>query len=119
MGGRGKETSVTLPSDIKNSAHRYFMSWTHVRTWILKMAVEQMQHTHVSTSLFPLDLQISRILMACPDLTMMAIKLNIRDMTGKKDSEIAWPKEFFKMSLSSFELFCGVSRNRREISVKV
>ena len=83
------------------------------------MAVEQMQHTQVSTSLFPLDFQISSILIACPDLTMMAMKLNVRDMTGKKENEIACPKEFFKMNFSSFELFCGVSRNRREISVKV
>ena len=78
-----------------------------------------MQHTHVITSLFLLDFQISRILMARPDLTMIAIKLKVRDMMGKKDKEMDWPKVFFKMSLSSFELFCGVSRNLREISVKV
>ena len=70
-------------------------------TWILKMAVEQMQHTQVITSLFLLDFQISRILMARPDLTMIAIKLKVRDMMGKKDKEMDWPKVFFKMSLSS------------------
>ena len=83
------------------------------------MAVEQMQQTQVSTSRFLFDFQISRILMARPDLMMMAMKLKVRDMTGKKDNEIEWPKEFTRMSFSSLELFCGVSRNLREIKVKV
>jgi len=52
------------------------------------MAVETKSRIQVSTSSFLSDFQILTIFMARPELTMIARKLNTRDIIGKKEREM-------------------------------